>query len=121
MTDLREPPVNGDVLSRISDEMVGLHKEFHGVGPSEARTVWQGDVLVCVLQGGDTRAERTLRDAGRSDAVIEQRSQWQEAMRSRFIDCVESITGRRVRAFMSGNQVDPPHMISEVFVLEPED
>ena len=41
-------------------------------------------------------------------------------MRDRFVEVIESATGRRVVGFMSGNQQDPD-MICEVFVLAPTD
>jgi uncharacterized protein YbcI len=39
-------------------------------------------------------------------------------MRDRFEEVVETVTGRKVIGFMSGNQQDPD-TICEVFVLEP--
>ena len=41
---------------------------------------------------------------------------FQEVMRPRFEKVVEDATGRKVIAFMSGNQQDPD-MLCEVFVL----
>jgi uncharacterized protein YbcI len=74
--------------------------------------------VVCLLRGGFTRVERTLLEGGRTAAVIQQRMEFQEVMRDRFIAVVERATDRRVVGFMSGNQQDPD-MICEVFVLAP--
>ncbi len=52
--------------------------------------------------------------------MIQQRMAFQEVMRARFMEVVESATGREVVGFMSGNQQDPD-MICEVFVLAPTD
>ena len=59
-------------------------------------------------------------DGGRGQAVIQQRMEFQEVMRDRFVAVIEQATGRRVVGFMSGNQQDPD-MICEVFVLTPTD
>ena len=44
---------------------------------------------MCVLRGGFSRVEHTLRDGGRGSAVIEQRMEFQELMRDRFIAVIE--------------------------------
>ncbi len=64
--------------------------------------------------------EQTLLEGGRTSAVIQQRMEFQEVMRPRFVGVIEGATGRKVVGFMSGNQQDPD-MICEVFVLAPTD
>lgn len=111
---------HGEVLTEISDGMVALLKEYYGVGPTQAKTYYYDDLVVCVLRGGFTRVEQTLLDGNRSRAVIEQRMAFQEVMRQRFEGVIREATGRRVIGFMSGNQQEPD-MICEVFVLDPSD
>jgi uncharacterized protein YbcI len=111
---------HGDELTAISDGLVALLKEFYGRGPTQAKSYYQDDLVVCILRGGYTQVEQTLRDGGRGSAVIEQRMQFQELMRERFEAVIESATGRRVIGFMSGNQQDPD-LMCEVFVLDPSD
>ncbi|WP_084284483.1 Na-translocating system protein MpsC family protein [Solirubrobacter soli] len=111
---------HGDVLTAVSDGMVALLKEYYGRGPSQAKTYYYDDLVVCLLRGGFTRVEQTLLDGGRGHAVIAQRMEFQEVMRERFTAVVEHATGRAVVGFMSGNQQDPD-MICEVFVLSPTD
>jgi uncharacterized protein YbcI len=111
---------HGDELTAISDGLVALLKEFYGRGPTQAKSYYQDDLVVCLLRGGYTQVEQTLRDGGRGTAVIEQRMQFQELMRERFEAVIEKATGRRVIGFMSGNQQDPD-MMCEVFVLDPSD
>jgi uncharacterized protein YbcI len=110
----------GVVLTAISNGLVSLLKEYYGVGPTQAKTYFHDDLVVCLLRGGFTRLERTLLEGGRTSAVIEQRMAFQEVMRERFMQVVEQATGRAVVGFMSGNQQDPD-MICEVFVLTPTD
>jgi uncharacterized protein YbcI len=76
--------------------------------------------VVCLLRGGFSRVEQTLLDGGRGSAVIQQRIEFQEAMRSRFTGVIEAATGRPVIGFMSGNQ-QHPDIICEVFILGPTD
>jgi uncharacterized protein YbcI len=97
-----------------------LLKEFYGRGPTQAKSYYQDDLVVCILRGGYTQVEQTLREGGRGTAVIEQRMQFQELMRERFESVIERATGRHVIGFMSGNQQDPD-MMCEVFVLDPSD
>jgi uncharacterized protein YbcI len=111
-------PSHGAVLTEISEGIVALLKDYYGVGPSQAKTYYSDDLVVCVLRGGFTRVEQTLRDGGQGHAVIEQRLAFQEVMRKRFESVVEAATGRTVIGFMSGNQQEPD-MICEVFVLSP--
>lgn len=109
-----------DTLTAISDGLVALLKDYYGRGPTQAKTYYQDDLVVCLLRGGFTRVEETLRDSGRGHIVIQQRMEFQEVMRARFEAVVERATGRRVIGFMSGNQ-QQPDMICEVFVLDPSD
>ena len=111
---------HGEELTAISDGLVALLKEFYGRGPTQAKSYYQDDLVVCVLRGGYTQVEQTLLDGGRGSAVIEQRMQFQELMRNRFEEVVEKATGRKVIGFMSGNQQEPD-LMCEVFVLAPTD
>ena len=110
------PRSHGDVLTAISDGMVGLLKEFYGRGPTRTKSYYEDDLVVCLLRGGFTRVEQTLLDGGHGEDVIRQRMAFQQVMRHRFEGVVEQATGRKVVGFMSGNQQDPD-MICEIFVL----
>jgi uncharacterized protein YbcI len=117
--DTRSPaPSHGEVLTAISDGMVGLIREFYGRGPTRTKSYFQDDLVVCVLRGGFSQVEQTLLDGGRSEAVILQRMAFQDVMRDQFTGVIEKATGRRVIGFMSGNQQDPD-LMCEVFVLAP--
>src|SRR5215203_5797905 len=113
-------PAHGDVLTAISDGMVGLLKEFYGRGPTRTKTYYEDDLVVCLLRGGFSRVEQTLLDGGRGSSVIAQRMEFQELMRARFEGVIETATGRRVIGFMSGNQ-QGPDIMCEVFILDPTD
>jgi uncharacterized protein YbcI len=110
----------GSALTSISDGIVRLLKEYYGVGPTQAKTYYHDDLVVCLMRGGFTRVEQTLLEGGRTTAVIQQRREFQELMRDRFVAVIEAATARQVVGFMSGSQHDPD-MLCEVFVLAPTD
>lgn len=101
---------HGDALTAISEGLVSLLKEFYGRGPTQAKSYYSDDLVVCILKGGFSQVEQTLLDGGRGAAVIEQRMQFQDLMRERFEEVIENATGREVIGFMSGNQQDPDMM-----------
>ena len=116
--DKRETP--GDVLTAVSDGMVALLKEFYGRGPTRAKSYYQDALVTCVLRGGFSKVAESVLQGGRGSAVIQQRMEFQELMRDRFVKVVEDATGRRVIGFMSGNQQNPD-MMCESFILAPSD
>ena len=110
--------MHGDMLTAISDGMVGLLKEFYGRGPTRTKTYYEDDLVVCLLRGGFSRVEQTLLEGGRGSSVIHQRMEFQDLMRERFESVIRDATGRQVIGFMSGNQQDPDIMC-EAFILGP--
>jgi uncharacterized protein YbcI len=111
--------VLGSKMLQISNAIVGLHKEYFGRGPTKARSTLARDVLVVVLEGGFSQAEKTLADSGRTDAVMDARHAMQGVIKDHWIQAVEELLGRRVTCFLSAN--DPVQQIQvETFLLEPE-
>jgi uncharacterized protein YbcI len=106
-------------LARISTRIVQLHKEYYGRGPERAKTYFQDDLVVVLMRGGFTKVEETLLQEGRGDSVIQQRRDFQEAMRARFRQVIEEELGRKVAGFMSGSH-QHPDLLGEIFILEPE-
>ncbi len=122
-TLLSEEPVADRIASRsleVSNAISRLHKQFIGRGPTNSRTTIDGDVVVCLLEGGFTVAEQTLNDNDKQELVVAGRVGLQDAMRQAMIASVQEITGRRVRSFMSANDLEH-NFQTEVFVLWPED
>lgn len=115
--DLAEAAPRGSILAAISSDLVHLLKQYYGKGPTKARTTYDGDLVVVLMQGGFTRVEQTLLDSGRGASVIQQRMAFQEVMREKFNGVIERHTGREVVAFMSGSHQDPD-MVAEIFVLK---
>ena len=105
-------------LEEITRSVVGLYKEYLGHGPTQARTYMGKDLVVCVLQGGFSRAERTLVEHGRTGAVINQRRAIEDTLRQPLSDTIERLVERRVVGFTSAVQPDG-ELSTVVFLLEP--
>jgi uncharacterized protein YbcI len=105
-------------LTTVTRDLVRLHSEYYGKGPTKARSYMVNDTLISILEGGFTTVEATLIAEGKSDAVHEMRRSFQMAMEERFRAVVEKATGRKVIAYMSQIHTDPD-MAVELFVLEP--
>lgn len=102
----------------VGDAITRLHREHYGRGATTTRTVYQRDYVIAFLEDIYTPVERTLIEAGQEEGVKETRQLFQMAMRGRFSEAVEAITGRKVIAFMSQVHFEPD-LAAEVFVLEP--
>jgi len=98
--------------------MTRLHREHYGRGPDSVRTVVGHDHVITFLEDLYTPAERTLIDAGETEAVTQSRLAFQRAMKGPFVKTVEEATGRKVRAFLSQTHIDPD-ISAEIFVLAP--
>jgi len=105
----------GSIVAEISREIVRIHAQYYGRGPTRAKAVWRHDIVVVVLEEIFTRAEEVLVDAGRFDQVRSSRQAFQDEIEPLFKQSVELATGRPVRAFLS--QVTEEGIASEVFVL----
>jgi uncharacterized protein YbcI len=108
------------LLAAVSNEMVRLYKEQFGRGPTRARTHWAGpDTLITVLEDTLTPAERNLVRLGEHQRLRDLRTFFQYASVPDFCEPVERLTGRTVRAFLSGIDTQVDGMSTEVFVLHP--
>ena len=106
------------VRAEISREMVRLYKELFGRGPTKARTEFAGpDIVICSLENTFTPAERSLAEMGEHQRLRDTRMYFQAATHEKFREIVERLTGRRVRAFISGLDAEED-VCAEVFYLE---
>ena len=110
---------SGNLLLDLANAFVGIHKEFWGRGPTKARAHVSRNLVVVLLEGGYSPAERTLHEHGRDDAVEEGRRAMQDTMRASCIAIVERLTCRAVQSFMSANDA-ANEMQCDIFVLESE-
>jgi uncharacterized protein YbcI len=107
----------GDLRAVISNAMVGLKKRFYGKGPERARTYFNDNYVFCALEGGLTRNEQTLVEAGEEEAVRNYRLLFQKVMDRPTIEAVQQLTGRHVIGYHSQVTFNPMRSF-EIFVLD---
>jgi uncharacterized protein YbcI len=117
MTSPSEPLQAGALNAAISNAVVGLLGEFAGRGPTKARTIHSGNLVLCVVEDTMTKVERSLASGGHEEFVLRLRSALQHTMRTRLTAAVEGLTHRRVAAFLSASVIEPD-LAAEVFVLD---
>jgi uncharacterized protein YbcI len=107
----------GMQAAELSNAMVRIYKEQFGRGPTKSHAVFAGrDLLICTLENSLTPAEHRMVQLGEHQRVRDIRTFFQHASEPDFVEAVEQITGRSVRAFVSGT--DTEHDVSsEVFYL----
>ena len=115
------PLAGGHLLSAISTSIVGILREHYGRGPMKAKTYVLDDIIVVVMRGsGFTPLEQTIMNSGEPDRVIAMREDFQRVMAARYKQTIEELTGRHVRAFMSGSSAAGDASV-EVFLLDQEE
>jgi uncharacterized protein YbcI len=105
------------MVAEISREVVRVHARFHGRGPTKAKTIYNGDTVVVVMEDALTKSEKILVAAGHFDLVRRQRDAFRDQIDGLFIRSVEEITGRKVRSFLG--QIGDDGVLCLNFLLEP--
>jgi uncharacterized protein YbcI len=124
MDEIGEPQIGhsdrrGIELQEVTNAMVRLYKELFGRGPTKARSDYAGpDALLATLEDSLTLAERNMVALDEHQRLREVRMFFQHASDKDFVKTVEEITGRKVKAFVSGIDTHKD-VSSEVFYFEP--
>jgi len=108
--------ISREARGAIASEIVRLHSEYYGQGPTKSRVHASGDVIAVVLEETFTRAERTLIGRGEAEGIKDIRRRFQRVMAEQFIAIVEQATGRKVRSFFSDTDLDEDLSV-ELFIL----
>ena len=108
------------LLSRISNEIVRAQKQFFGKGPTAAKSYLLDDLLLIVMRGGLTTAEKTMLEFGQPDQVRQFRQLFENEMTERLSTMVEKLTGRTVVNYQSQVMFDPD-LVVEIFVFDSSD
>jgi uncharacterized protein YbcI len=103
----------------ISNHVVRVMNDYTGRGPSQARTLFDSELITVLLRETLTKGERRLVRDGKGDVVKATRDAFHQAMERELVEGVERIAGRAVRAFMSTDDLEAD-MTVEIFVLEPQ-
>jgi uncharacterized protein YbcI len=109
----------GQLATAIASMVVQVLRQYTGRGPTKSRTYFNEDLIVVVLQGTFTPAERSLVAAGKDDVVLSGRRALQGIMRADLIAGIEDLTGRTVFAFLSDNSIEPDVKVKS-FLLAPQ-
>jgi uncharacterized protein YbcI len=117
-SDPRLRPEQGLISSQVSREIVRVHARLYGRGPTRAKTFLNHEYALCILEDIFTRGEQTLIGAGNAAQVHSTRLAFQEAVEGEFTSIVETITRRRVRAFVSQVHIEA-NLAVELFLFEP--
>ena len=107
----------GDLLARLSDEMVHAQKKFFGKGPAKAKSYMLDDLLIVVMRGGLTTAEATMLEFDQADKVRDFRQTFENEMTELLTRMVEEVTGRKVVNYQSQIMFDPD-MVVAIFVFD---
>jgi uncharacterized protein YbcI len=107
----------GELNAAIANAVVRIHRWHAGRGPTKARSLFRGNIVVAVLEGVMTSAERSLAAAKKDDEVLSFRDNLQATMSSDLTAAVEELTGCRVTAVLGDSHVDSD-MAVQVFVLD---
>ena len=109
----------GDLLTRLSNEMVRAQKKFFGKGPTSAKSYMLDDMLIIVMRGGFTTAENTMLEFGQQDMVRGFRQLFENEMTARLHKMVEDLTGRIVLTYQS-QILFKPDVVVEIFLFDTE-
>jgi len=110
----------GQLLSAISNRIVGILRDHYGRGPMKAKTYALDDIVVVVMRGsGFTPIEQTMIDSGEPERVVEMREDFQRVMAQRYKEAIEELTQRKVLAFLSQAHVEPELTLEIFFVDRP--
>lgn len=107
----------GAIASQISRDIVRLHADLYGRGPTKAKTHLSDEFAMCILEEVFTPAEKTLIRAGNTEQVKATRDAFQDAVEPKFREVVEAATGRQIRAFVSVVNTDIDAAF-EIFLFE---
>lgn len=114
-----KPVSSGEIATAISNAVARIYAEHHGRGPARTKTFMFEDVILTILEESAAPAEQTLAEAGEEGLANDVRNRVQEVISEQLKAAVHEISGRRVRALVSGSRLDPD-IKSDVFVLERE-
>jgi uncharacterized protein YbcI len=110
-------PEYGEMRAALANTLVALMKEHYGKGPTAAKSFFNDEYVLVVLEDGLTQNERTLLEAGREDMVRDHRLAFQQVVTAEFCSAVERITGRHVLTYQSQIVFEPTRSF-EIFVLD---
>jgi uncharacterized protein YbcI len=114
------PARSGELLAAVTETIVRMHRDYHGRGPTLARTSWVGaNGLMCVMRDCLTRGERTLAAQGRGERVRDGREALHRVTAPHVCSAVGKPVGREVVAVLATVSLEPEVAV-HFFMLGPQ-
>lgn len=107
----------GELNAAVTSALVGIRREYLGHGPGTAWTFHHNNVIVTLMHGVLTNAEKSLARTDRAHVVNNLEQLFHETMEADARAAVEELAGRTVVACISGNHIDPD-VAATVFILD---
>ena len=107
----------GQLDPALANAIVQIQTEHLDLAPAHATAFHHSNIVVVVMDRVLTNAEKLLAQNGSYADVAEVRHLFQQEMESDFRAAVERLTGRKVIAFMSANNLEPD-LAAEIFILD---
>jgi uncharacterized protein YbcI len=109
---------HGDEMREIARGLTMAVKTHYGRGPISAKAhMVEEDVLVVIMRGGATTAEKSMVKEGREDEARRFRLSFQDAYGTEIRGLVEKVTGRSIATYHSQIVFDPD-LLFEIFVFD---
>ena len=96
-------------------------KEHYGKGPTAAKSFINDEYVLTVLEGGLTRNEETLLEAGEELLVRDYRLRFQRVVEAEFCSAVERITERPRAHLPLADRVRPAAVVRDLRPGPPAD
>jgi uncharacterized protein YbcI len=113
-------PPQVEAAEAIATDLLRIHNESYGGSATKVMSHIVGDTLIVLMDDLELLPnEEFLVEAGKQDAVVRLRTEYQKAIEPTFRAAVERAMGRRVIAFTSHVHLWPPRFGVEIFRLEP--
>jgi uncharacterized protein YbcI len=105
------------LLRQISGEMVALQKQYWGKGPRHVKSYILNDLVLIVMRGGLTVAERTMVELGQQDLVRQFRQVFENNITDERSAVIARLAKREVLV-AQGQIMFDPDVVIEIFVLD---
>ena len=103
--------------SALAKAVARVQTEHLGVEPGNAIAFYHDRIVVVVMADVLNHAEKHLAQNGNHGDIGAARHLYQTEMEAEFRAAVERLTGRKVIAFLSANNLEPD-LAGEIFILD---
>jgi len=109
--------LNAELDSALAEAIARIQTEHLDLAPAHTTAFHHSNIVVVVMGRVLTHAEKLLAQNGSHGDVAAVRHLFQQEMETDFRAAVERLTGHKVIAFLSANNLEPD-LAAEVFILD---